>query len=360
MSHRALTTTNDAWMIPRHTAVELRLWLQVANAPHLINVLGDDARVVDDLYHGMIELPKMHAFIEAALLASKDPLLGVRVAQATGIPESRKAFRALGLLTLCSPNLKTTFTLLSTYQRLFNEGDKYRVMEQGAFTHIQFWAWGPERDAQVHMAEKTVVQILNIFKLGSPPARAHAVHLRHGTRPGGEGIAEVLGLTPLYNAPVTQVIVKTDELLHPLKDSNPAYFGFFKAHLRERYGGAEEVSESSEFSERVALTIRRGLRAGAFSTAWLVGELGCSVRTAQRALAESGSSLKALLEAERRDLASVLLREDLSVADVSQGLGYSGASAFVRAFRRWHGITPEAWRRQRLRRLSQNRELSED
>ena len=336
-------------MIPRHTAIELRLWLQVAKAPQLIETLGGDAPVADDLFHGMIELPKMHALIEAALLASKDPLLGVRVAQAAAVPESRKAFRALGLLALCSPNLKTTFSLLSTYQRVFNEGDKYRVIEQGAFTHIQFWAWGPKRDAQVHMAEKTVVQILSILGLGSPPARAHAVHLHHGSRPGGEGIAEVLGLTPLYNAPVTQVIVKTDELLHPLKESNAPFFGFFRDHLRERYGGAEEVGESSEFAERVALTIRRGLKAGAFSTAWLVGELGCSVRTAQRTLAESGSSLKELLEAERRELASVLLRADSSVADVSRSLGYSGASAFVRAFRRWHGITPESWRRQRRR-----------
>lgn len=335
-------------MIPRHTAIELRLWLQVANAPHLIEILGDDAAVADDPFHGMVELPKMHALIEAAVLASKDPLLGVKVAQATAVAE-RKSFPALGLLMLCSPNLKTTFSLLSTYQRLFNEGDKYRVIEQGAFTHIQFWPWGPERDAQVHMAEKTVVQILNILRLGSPPPRAHAVHLHHGSRPGGEGFAEAIGLTPLYDAPVTQVIVKTDEMLHPLKESNAPFFGFFSDHLRERYGGVEEVSESGEFSERVALTIRRGLKAGAFSTAWLVGELGCSVRTAQRNLAETGSSLKALLEAERRERAAALLRDDLSLADVSRSLGYSGASAFVRAFRRWHGTTPESWRRQRLK-----------
>jgi AraC-like DNA-binding protein len=335
-------------MIPRHTAIELRLWLQVANAPHLIDVLGDDAAVADDHFHGMVELPKMHALIEAAVLASKDPLLGVKVAQATSVA-SRKSWSALGLLMLCSPNLKTTFSLLSTYQRLFNEGDKYCVIEQGAFTHIQFLPWGPERDAQVHMAEKTVVQILRILSLGSPPARAHAVHVRHCSRPGGEGLAEEIGLTPLYNAPVTQVIVKSDELLHPLKESNAPFFSFLSRHLRERYGGVEEVSVSSEFSERVALTIRRGLKAGAFSTAWLVGELGCSVRSAQRNLAESGSSLKALLETERRELASVFLRNGLSLADVSRRLGYSGASAFVRAFRRWHGTTPEAWRRQRLK-----------
>jgi AraC-like DNA-binding protein len=323
--------------------------LQVANAPHLIDILGDDAAVADDVFHGMIELPKMHALIEAALLASKDPLLGVKVAQAAEVAESRKTFRALGLLALCSPNLKTVFSLLSTYQRLFNEGDKYRVLEQGAFTHIQFWPWGPERDAQVHMAEKTVVQILRILRLASPPARAHAVHLRHCSRPGGEGLAEVIALTPLYDAPVTQVIVKTDDLLHPLKESNAPFFRFFSDHLRERYGGAEEVSESGEFSERVALTIRRGLKRGAFSTAWLVGELGSSVRSLQRNLAESGSSLKELLEAERRELASTLLRDDSPVIDVSRSLGYSGASAFVRAFRRWHGITPESWRRQRLK-----------
>lgn len=64
-----LRVINRYWMIPRHTSIELRLWLQVADAPHLIDVLGDDAAVADDLLHGMIELPKMHALIEAALVA---------------------------------------------------------------------------------------------------------------------------------------------------------------------------------------------------------------------------------------------------------------------------------------------------
>jgi AraC-like DNA-binding protein len=335
-------------MLPRHTAIELKLWLQVANAPHLIDVLGDDAAVADDLYHGMIELPKMHALIEVALRASNDPLLGVRVAQATSAAESRKWFRALGLLMLCSPNLKTTFKLLSTYQRLFNEGDKYRVVEHGDFTSIQFWRWGPARDAQVHMAEKTVVQITNIFRLGSPPARVHSVTLAHPERPGGEGLAEAIGVTPQYNAPVTQVTVRSAELLHPLKESNEPFFSFLSDHLRERYGN--EVSEAGhEFPERVAFTIRRGLKMGVFSSVWLAGELGCSVRSAQRALAASGRSVKLLLEAERRELSSILLRSDSSLAEVARNLGYSGAAPFVRAFRRWHGTTPETWRRQRLR-----------
>src|SRR4029079_13928346 len=98
-------------MIPRHTAIELRLWLQAANAPHLVEILGEDAALADDPFHGMVELPKMHALIEAAVLASKDPLLGVKVAQTARVAESRKA---LWLLMLCSPNLKTTFSLLST------------------------------------------------------------------------------------------------------------------------------------------------------------------------------------------------------------------------------------------------------
>src|SRR4051794_12713389 len=42
---RMLRATSRHWMIPRHTAIELRLWLQVANAPHLIEILGDDAAV---------------------------------------------------------------------------------------------------------------------------------------------------------------------------------------------------------------------------------------------------------------------------------------------------------------------------
>ena len=72
---------------------------------------------------------------------------------------------------------------------------------------------------------------------------------------------------------------------------------------------------------------------------------GVSKRTLVRRLSELGTSLKAELDQLRMARAKALLREGKqSVAQVGLNLGYSDASVFSRAFKRWTGQTPRAFR----------------
>lgn len=74
-------------------------------------------------------------------------------------------------------------------------------------------------------------------------------------------------------------------------------------------------------------------------------KLGVSSRTLKRKLAELGTSYSSLLEAQRRERATMLVRAgDLTVDQIAGRLGYSDAANFVRAFRRWTGMTPKAFR----------------
>jgi AraC-like DNA-binding protein len=71
-----------------------------------------------------------------------------------------------------------------------------------------------------------------------------------------------------------------------------------------------------------------------------------SERTLKRQLAAQGMSFSTLAERERREKAMLLLRSfRLSIADVADRLDYSTSSTFVRAFHRWTGTTPAAYRR---------------
>lgn len=74
-----------------------------------------------------------------------------------------------------------------------------------------------------------------------------------------------------------------------------------------------------------------------------------SKRTLARRLAVHGLTYRQLREALLSDLAAQYLRDDtLSVEAIAAILGYHDAANFRRAFRRWHQLTPSAFRRQLL------------
>jgi AraC-like DNA-binding protein len=78
----------------------------------------------------------------------------------------------------------------------------------------------------------------------------------------------------------------------------------------------------------------------------LARHLHVSVRTLHRHIHEEGSSLQALKEEARRDLASELLyRTDRSVKQVAWAAGFKSEKSFARAFGRWTGKSPGEYRR---------------
>ena len=68
-------------------------------------------------------------------------------------------------------------------------------------------------------------------------------------------------------------------------------------------------------------------------------------RTLNRRLNARGITFKQLLDETRFEIAQQLLRDTrMPVVDIAVALNYADTSAFTRAFRRWSGATPAAWR----------------
>ena len=62
-------------------------------------------------------------------------------------------------------------------------------------------------------------------------------------------------------------------------------------------------------------------------------------------LRQHGTTYSAMLDRLRRDYAKRALRQSqLSVAEIAHRLGFAHPPAFHRAFRRWFGVTPNAYR----------------
>lgn len=85
--------------------------------------------------------------------------------------------------------------------------------------------------------------------------------------------------------------------------------------------------------------------AGTISLEVAAQNLGTSPRTLQRRLNLHGLNFWALVEHSRFEIAAALLREtDLKVQEIAAQIGYSSPSGFARAFARWEGRTPSAFR----------------
>jgi AraC-like DNA-binding protein len=74
-------------------------------------------------------------------------------------------------------------------------------------------------------------------------------------------------------------------------------------------------------------------------------DLGMSVRTLRRRLADEGASYRQLTDELRRDVAINYLRETaMTVEDIAYALGFSDPANFRQAFRRWTSVTPQQFR----------------
>lgn len=133
---------------------------------------------------------------------------------------------------------------------------------------------------------------------------------------------------------VAAPIVREDKALEAFVASMPAGL------LRRPVGDATT-------GDQVRRILEHGLRSKAMPSADEISrQLAISTATLRRKLADDGTSVREIREDLLRDAAvTSLVRGEESVAELSERLGFSEPSAFTRAFRRWTGSTPGAYRR---------------
>lgn len=98
-------------------------------------------------------------------------------------------------------------------------------------------------------------------------------------------------------------------------------------------------------TERIRRLLRRHLGGEMPSLEALAAQLGSTPQTLRRRLREDGRGFQALKDDLRRDAAIALLAEPgLTLIDVANRVGFSEASTFHRAFKKWTGVAPGEYR----------------
>ncbi len=125
----------------------------------------------------------------------------------------------------------------------------------------------------------------------------------------------------------------------------PTWDNLLNALINEYLEGRYHA-EDNDFLGQVRSCIASSLASGRSDISHVSAQLGLKPRTLQLKLQERGEKFSSLLQTARFAHAEALLQQsDLSMTEIAQRLGYRELSAFSRAFKRSHGISPTEWSR---------------
>jgi len=140
--------------------------------------------------------------------------------------------------------------------------------------------------------------------------------------------------------PEDGVVFARETLLQPLRGANVELADRIESYVLQTYGSPDE-----SFEAKLRAIVRDQLRNATFSQREAARALGLSARTLERRLNKEGNSFGQLVEEVRRQEALRMLNEtDAAVYEIAFCLGYRDVSSFSRAFKRWLGTSPRAYR----------------
>jgi AraC-like DNA-binding protein len=286
-----------------------------------------------------IPISVMCDLLQRARLLTGEPGLGFYL----GLKKRASAYGYLGFAAQSARTLREVLEIAIQYAPVFSTALSIDLSIDGKVAslrveeHAQF---GPARDI-----------VLISMMLGLQTVGASLTGLG-----GGRGLEFAMPEPDYYprfahvapnshfGQPVNRILIDAATLDHPIITADATGLQLAR-QLCER--ALDELGFDAGLLDRVRRLIPSDQ--GGFRSLEQVATLvHLSPRTLKRRLAAQGVSFSALLDRERREKALVLLRSSrLGIDMVAERLDYSSASTFVRAFHRWTGTTPAAYRRER-------------
>lgn len=146
-----------------------------------------------------------------------------------------------------------------------------------------------------------------------------------------------------FGCPRTQLRLPQDSFNQPLAAANPLSTQAAVQQMEVELERLGVPADTVSVVRRQLLLAQEELPA----LSALAARLNMSASTLKRRLQLEGSSFQEMLDGVRQERACELLRRpELTVERVARQLGYSDAANFARAFRKWTGQVPSAWRRE--------------
>jgi AraC-like DNA-binding protein len=150
-----------------------------------------------------------------------------------------------------------------------------------------------------------------------------------------------------FDRPAHRLVFAAELLDVPLVSADPVAVQLAQAQCERELAMLVDAGLPGRVRAALVVTDASGGKGGGFRSVDEVARLvHMSTRTLKRKLAALGTSYSAILDETRRQRALLLLEDrGLPLAEIAGRLGYTELPNFTRAFRKWTGTTPAAFRK---------------
>jgi AraC-like DNA-binding protein len=299
---------------------------------------------------GGVSVVSQHRFLDLAAIQMGDPLLGLHVAAEIDLREIGLLF----YLTAASATVSGALEYLARYAITTNEEIRLEISyhdDEAVLTFLPVMALDVPRGQHSELIALAFNRVLrSLTNRDFVPLRMTFAHARKS------GLKEVHCILrcPVEFAQATDSWVLSRSVMKlPILSEDSRLLGILEAHAdhllteRQAIGGLQGMVDNQLVS---------ALSSGRVQAADIAHQLGMSVRSLRRQLAEEGTSFGDILDRVRRRLALRYLEDErVSIQQTAWLLGYSEIASFSHAFKRWTGTSP---RHARQSSFSQQRETA--
>lgn len=251
-----------------------------------------------------------------------------------------------GLLMTLAPDVGSALEGLRQYFSLHDRGGGVVLDIDAGHCTIGYRVVEPGVEGADQIHDLALAIAFNMLRaLCGPTWVPDAVRLPRRRPRDARPWTDFFGVSVAFGAPQSAIRFPRRWLATPLTTGDRAIYGLVRRHA----DAARAESDADPLAE-VRRVLRGCIAEGGGHESQVARLLGVHPRTLSRRLAAAGTTFRHLRDEALHAMALQLLEEtSMPIGEAATALGFSDATAFIRAFRRWTGKTPGQWRREASR-----------
>lgn len=251
------------------------------------------------------------------------------------------SLRAVGALMQSSSTFGAAIRGMNTHLRVQNRGAVTQLDAQEGFATFFYAPYDPSGAGAIHIIDGALATAICVFRelCGSHFAPTEVLIPRR--RPIDTTPYRTLFRAPVrFNQESAAIVFPDCWLTKSIPSADPAVHNALELEIV-----ACEQTSPSGLQEELRRLLRAELVKARSSASEVAQLLSIHRRTLNRYLKAEGTAFRTVADEVRFGIARQLLEDtDLPLVEIAAALDFSEPAAFTRAFHRWSGSTPSAWR----------------